>query len=60
MKIICSWCQTTIKDFGGKPGLSTGICHGCRAKFFPETLRTVQENGKAILAECLRAIGEAS
>lgn len=60
MKIICSWCNGTIKDFGGKPGLSAGICHDCRAKFFPETLRTVQENGEAIVRECLRAIGKVS
>ncbi len=57
MSLLCLWCDKTIKELGGKHGISDGICPDCRAKFFPETLRTVRENGRAILSDCLRAIG---
>jgi DNA-directed RNA polymerase subunit RPC12/RpoP len=58
MSFMCAWCEAKIREFGGKPGIAHGICPDCRAKYFPETLRTIRENGKAILTECLRAIGQ--
>lgn len=57
---MCAWCNEKIREFGGKPGMAHGICPDCRAKFFPETLRTVQENAQSIVWDCLRAIGGAS
>jgi hypothetical protein len=60
MTFMCAWCNEKIREFGGKPGMAHGICTDCRAKFFPETLRTVQENAQAIVWDCLRAIGGAS
>lgn len=66
MTFMCAWCNEKIREFGGKPGIAHGICPDCRAKFFPETLRTVQENGRALVMDsirewdCLRAIGNAS
>ena len=60
MSLLCAWCDETIKELGGKHGISHGICPDCRAKYFPETLRTVRENGKAIVRECMRAIGSVS
>ena len=66
MTFMCAWCNEKIREFGGKPGIAHGICPDCRAKFFPETLRTVQENGRALAMDsirewdCLRAIGSAS
>jgi hypothetical protein len=58
MTFKCAWCEGTIRDLGGKAGISYGICPDCRTIHFPETLRSVQENGKAIARECLRAIGK--
>jgi len=55
MKVICMWCNANGKNLAGKQGQMDGICRDCRQKHFPETLRTVRENGKAILNECLRA-----
>jgi hypothetical protein len=60
MNLLCAWCDGTIKEFGRERGFFYGICSNCRKKHFPETLRTVRENGKAILAECLLAAGRVS
>jgi hypothetical protein len=71
MILMCAWCKETIQDLSGsirdhgprptrwscKEGIVDGICLDCRKSFFPETLRTVQENAQATLRDCLRAIG---
>jgi hypothetical protein len=52
MILKCAWCNETMKDLGGRGGKdSHGICHECREKYFPETLRTVRENAAAIILE---------
>jgi hypothetical protein len=61
----CAWCKVTMRKLGegneqkdpgkgrfcGKEDISDGICPDCREKHFPETLRTVQENGIRRVAE---------
>ena len=51
MTIACAWCQATIREVGGKAGVSHGICRECRQEHFPETLRSVREQAAAIVAE---------
>lgn len=71
MILQCAWCHETITNFveatgdaGKKParwkekdGVMDGICLDCRKSYFPETMRTVQENAQATLRDCLTAIG---
>lgn len=68
MILMCAWCKEEMKNLGGKAeckapgkgrlhgkGVSHGICLDCRKRYFPETLRSVQENAKALVSDCLRA-----
>lgn len=63
MKIIlvCAWCRSEIiqlvsASLGDAPEemVFDGICADCREKHFPETLRTVQENARDLLAQFRR------
>jgi hypothetical protein len=72
MIVMCAWCKTEsnvkseieapgpLGESGKKKGRSLGkadgICADCRAEYFPETLRTVQENAQALLAQFKRAL----
>jgi hypothetical protein len=52
----CAWCKKEIARVGKGTQISDGICADCRAAYFPETLRTVQENAQALLAQFKRAL----